>query len=150
MQHPLLPQLPGRHESGAPSALNRGDVCFYARRVGGPVGRAAGERLGTGGPSSATVRSNMANRAIPQRELRNNIGEILRQAEAGTEFTITVHGRPVARLGPPDQPHVRRADVDSGTILALLAETPVDDRFSADLQEIRRGEQPVDDPWQSG
>jgi prevent-host-death family protein len=92
----------------------------------------------------------MANRAIAQRELRNNIGEILRQAEAGTEFTITVRGRPVARLGPPDQPRVRRADVDSGTVLALLAETPVDDRFSADLQEIRRGEQPVDDPWQSG
>ena len=101
-------------------------------------------------PSSATVRSNMASRAIPQRELRNNVGEILRQAEAGTEFTITVRGRPVARLGPPDQPRVRRADVDSGTVLALLAATPVDDRFSADLQEIRRGEQPVDDPWQSG
>ncbi len=96
------------------------------------------------------MRSNMVNRAIPQRELRNNIGEILRQAEAGTEFTITVRGRPVARLGPPDQPRVRRADVDSGTVLALLAETPVDDRFSADLQQIRRGEQPVDDPWQSG
>jgi prevent-host-death family protein len=92
----------------------------------------------------------MTNRAIPQRELRNNIGEILRQAEAGTEFTITVRGRPVARLGPPDQPRVRRADVDSASLLKLLAETPVDDRFSADLQEIRRGEQPVDDPWQSG
>ena len=101
-------------------------------------------------PSSATVRSNVASRAIPQRELRNNIGSILRQAEAGTEFTITVRGRPVARLGPPDQPHVRRADVDSGTVLALLAATPVDDRFSADLQEIRRGEQPIDDPWHTG
>jgi prevent-host-death family protein len=92
----------------------------------------------------------MAKRAIPQRELRNNIGEILRQAEAGTEFTITVRGRPVARLGPPDQPRVRRVDVDAGTVVALLAETPVDDRFNADLQEIRRGEEPVDDPWQSG
>jgi len=37
---------------------------------------------------------------IPQRELRNHVGEILRDAEAGTEFTITVRGRPVARLGP--------------------------------------------------
>jgi prevent-host-death family protein len=92
----------------------------------------------------------MGDRAIPQRELRNNIGEILRQAEAGTEFTITVRGRPVARLGPPDKPRVRRADVDSASLLTLLAATPVDDRFSADLQEIRRGEQPVDDPWQSG
>jgi prevent-host-death family protein len=150
MQHPLLSQLPGRHESGAPSALNRETSASTLVAWGDLSVGAAGERLGTGGPSSATVRSNMANRAIPQRELRNNIGEILRQAEAGTEFTITVRGRPVARLGPPDQPHVRRADVDSGTILALLAETPVDDRFSADLQEVRRGEQPVDDPWQSG
>jgi len=82
----------------------------------------------------------MASRAIPQRELRNNIGEILRQAEAGTEFTITVRGRPVARLGPPDQPHVRRADVDSRTVLAVLAETSVDDGFSADLQAPRCSE----------
>jgi prevent-host-death family protein len=37
---------------------------------------------------------------IPQKELRNNIGEILRRAEAGEEFTITVSGRPVAELGP--------------------------------------------------
>jgi prevent-host-death family protein len=92
----------------------------------------------------------MASSAIPQRELRNNIGEILRQAEAGTEFTITVRGRPVARLGPADQPRVRRADLDSGTVLALLADTPVDDRFGADLHQIRRGEAPLDDPWQRG
>lgn len=37
---------------------------------------------------------------IPQKELRNSIGEILRRAEAGEEFTITVAGRPVATLGP--------------------------------------------------
>lgn len=37
---------------------------------------------------------------IQQRELRNNIGEVLRRAEAGEEFTITVSGRPAAQLGP--------------------------------------------------
>ena len=37
---------------------------------------------------------------IPQKELRNNIGEVLRRAEAGEELTITVSGRPVAVLGP--------------------------------------------------
>jgi prevent-host-death family protein len=92
----------------------------------------------------------MASRAIPQRELRNNIGEILRQAEAGAEFTITVRGRPVARLGPPDPPRARRVDVDAETVSAMMAQTPVDDRFSLDLQELRRAEQPVDDPWQDG
>jgi prevent-host-death family protein len=37
---------------------------------------------------------------VPQKELRNNIGEVLRRAEAGEEITITVSGRPVAQLGP--------------------------------------------------
>lgn len=92
----------------------------------------------------------MAARSIPQRELRNNIGAVLREAEAGTEFTITVHGRTVARLGPPDRPRVRRVDVDLAAIQALLTETPVDDRFSSDLEQLRRAEQPVDAPWQSG
>lgn len=37
---------------------------------------------------------------IPQKELRNNVAEVLRRAESGEELTITVAGRPVARLGP--------------------------------------------------
>ena len=37
---------------------------------------------------------------IPQKELRNNVGDVLRRAEAGEEFEITVAGRPVATLGP--------------------------------------------------
>ena len=35
---------------------------------------------------------------IPQRELRNNVSDVLRRAEAGENFEITVDGRPVARL----------------------------------------------------
>ncbi len=37
---------------------------------------------------------------VPQKELRNHVGEVLRRAEAGEEITITVSGRPVAQLGP--------------------------------------------------
>jgi prevent-host-death family protein len=37
---------------------------------------------------------------IPQKELRNNVADVLRRAEAGEEFTVTVAGRPVAQLGP--------------------------------------------------
>lgn len=37
---------------------------------------------------------------IPQKELRNKVGEILRRAESGEQITITVAGRPVAELGP--------------------------------------------------
>ncbi|MDQ3874620.1 MAG: type II toxin-antitoxin system prevent-host-death family antitoxin [Actinomycetota bacterium] len=37
---------------------------------------------------------------IPQKELRNNVSDVLRRAESGEEFTVTVAGRPVAQLGP--------------------------------------------------
>jgi prevent-host-death family protein len=89
----------------------------------------------------------MTDRTIPQRELRNNIGEILREAEAGTEFTITVHGRIVARLVPPDRPLERRTDVDAITLARLLESTPVDPGFAADVEAVRQLEAPVDDPW---
>jgi len=32
-------------------------------------------------------------KTIPKRELRNHSGEVLRQAESGERFTITVEGR---------------------------------------------------------
>ncbi|HEX9942834.1 MAG TPA: type II toxin-antitoxin system prevent-host-death family antitoxin [Thermoanaerobaculia bacterium] len=51
-------------------------------------------------------------RIIVQHELRNHSGEILRQAEAGQQFTITVDGRPVAVLGPyPKRQWVPKAEV---------------------------------------
>lgn len=74
---------------------------------------------------------------IPQKELRNNIGEILRRAEAGEEITITVQGREVARLGP-----AHRRQWVSGPALASVWQTPppqtlADDlvRFPADLAD---------------
>ena len=74
---------------------------------------------------------------IPQKELRNNVGDVLRRAEAGEEFTITVAGRPVAQLGPTQ----RRRWV-GGDDLARLWQTPtpetLDDdlaRFPADLAD---------------
>lgn len=89
----------------------------------------------------------MDGRTIPQRELRNNVGKILREAEAGTEFTITVRGRPMARLGPADRPKDRRMDVDRETLRAILADTPVDEGFAAEIADLRRSERPIDDRW---
>lgn len=89
----------------------------------------------------------MGDRTIPQRELRNNIGEILREAEAGTEFTITVRGRPVARLGPTERTLERRLDVDASTIGRLLDGTPVDARFAQDISTLRQTEAALEDPW---
>jgi prevent-host-death family protein len=39
---------------------------------------------------------------ISRKELRNNVGDVLRRAEAGEELTVTVAGRPVAVLGPAE------------------------------------------------
>jgi prevent-host-death family protein len=87
----------------------------------------------------------MADRTIPQRELRNNIAAVLREAEAGAEFTITVRGRPVARLGPAQQS--RRVEVPFHALRTKLAETPADPELAADLGRLRELEEPVDDPW---
>jgi prevent-host-death family protein len=40
---------------------------------------------------------------VPQRELRNNTASLLRRVEAGERLRITVHGHPVAELGPVDR-----------------------------------------------
>jgi prevent-host-death family protein len=85
----------------------------------------------------------MADRTIPQRELRNNIGAVLRAAEAGETFMVTVRGRPVARVVPALDVGEPRADVDRATVRRILAQ-PLDDRLEAELDAI---EAPLDDPW---
>jgi len=82
---------------------------------------------------------------IPQRELRNNVAEVLRRAEAGERITITVAGRPVAELGPV--PSARRwaspADLER-----ILRDTPVDAGWAEDLARMRaEDEDAADDPW---
>ncbi len=71
---------------------------------------------------------------IPQKELRNNIGEVLRRAEAGEEFTITVAGRDVARLGPTN----KRTWV-SGPALQAVWRTPAPQTIGADLERFPAG-----------
>jgi prevent-host-death family protein len=78
---------------------------------------------------------------IPQKELRNNSGDILRRAEGGEHFTITVSGRPVAELGP----HLRRSEwVDSST-LAPLWDLPADPELVDDIAQL---DVEPGDPWQ--
>jgi prevent-host-death family protein len=79
---------------------------------------------------------------VPQRELRNNSGELLRRAEAGEEFTVTVAGRPVAQLGPlPRQRWVRLGDLDE------LWELPRDPTLKADLETFTGD---IEDPFAEG
>ena len=86
----------------------------------------------------------MKRRTIAQRDLRNDVSHVLREAEAGTTFTITVRGHPVAQLGPLETAAAPRVDVDRDTIRAILA-APVDTK--AWQAELDAAEAPVDDPW---
>lgn len=65
---------------------------------------------------------------IPQKELRNNVGEVLRRAEAGEEFTVTVSGRPVAQLGP-----TRARQWVGGATLQRVWETTAPQTLDEDL-----------------
>ena len=71
---------------------------------------------------------------IPQKELRNNVGEVLHRAEAGEDFTITVAGRPVAQLGPPS----KRRWV-SGPALKSVFDTPAPATLTSDLERLPAG-----------
>lgn len=79
---------------------------------------------------------------IPQKELRNNVGEVLRRAEAGEQFTITVAGRPVAQLGP-----TRSRQWVPSTQLVDLWSAPADLTLDKDLEALGGGE--LADPWSS-
>jgi prevent-host-death family protein len=76
---------------------------------------------------------------IQLKELRNNVSDVLRRAQAGEEFTITVSGRPVARLGPI----YAEAWVPAARVQDIW-DLPVDTEFARDLEafgaELR-------DPW---
>jgi prevent-host-death family protein len=83
-------------------------------------------------------------KTIAQRELRNSSGEILRQAEAGQQFAITVDGRPVALLGP----YQKRQWVPKAELLKILRSLPPDPQFFDDLGEMGGTLENLEDPWQ--
>jgi prevent-host-death family protein len=78
---------------------------------------------------------------IAQKELRNNIGAVLRRAEAGETLTVTVAGRPVAELGP-----VHRRRWVSGAALAGVWRGKAPRGLGADLERLPAG---VADPFAS-
>jgi prevent-host-death family protein len=77
---------------------------------------------------------------VPQKELRNNVADVLRRAEAGEEITITVSGRPVAQLGP-----LRKRRWVKGAELAALASLPPDPALMEDIERFEDGG--FHDPW---
>lgn len=77
---------------------------------------------------------------IPQKELRNNVAEVLRRAEAGEQFTVTVAGRPVAQLGP-----AAKRRWAGGSTLGGVFETPAPQTLADDLQRLPA---PLSDPFE--
>ena len=71
---------------------------------------------------------------IPQRQLRNEISDVLRRVEAGERFEITVAGRLVAELGPPG---FRRGPGAPQTLTEIFARSPVDAAWAKDLRRMR-------------
>lgn len=71
---------------------------------------------------------------IPQKELRNQVGDVLRRVEAGETFTVTVAGRPVAELRPA---HRRRWV--SGPALAGVWQGPPPRGLDDDLARLGAG-----------
>jgi prevent-host-death family protein len=71
-------------------------------------------------------------REIAQRELRNDIGAILREVEAGARLRVTVRGRPVADLVPVER---RRTFLPRSEVLEMIGEAPLDARFRGDVRE---------------
>ena len=77
---------------------------------------------------------------IPQKELRNQVSEVLRRVEGGETLTVTVAGRPVAELSPAQ----RRRWV-SGPSLTRVWEGPAPQGLDDDLIDFDAG---LPDPFE--
>lgn len=73
------------------------------------------------------------------RELRQDASDLVRRVELGEEITITVSGRPSARLVPAAPPRWRTWDE-----AAELFRGPADEEWASD-RELLDGE--LHDPW---
>ncbi|MBA2346956.1 MAG: type II toxin-antitoxin system prevent-host-death family antitoxin [Solirubrobacterales bacterium] len=79
---------------------------------------------------------------IPQRTLRNDVADVLRRAEAGEQFTITVSGRPVAQLGPVVEDEDRDGPqrfVPAHVYNEMIASLPPDETLMDDLRKAGGG-----------
>jgi prevent-host-death family protein len=79
--------------------------------------------------------------SVGVRELRQNPAPVLRAVEAGAEVTVSVSGRPVARIVPIETP----TWVD-GDRAAHIYTAEVDAQWQQDLARAREDETLVD-PW---
>ncbi|MGH3977924.1 MAG: type II toxin-antitoxin system Phd/YefM family antitoxin [Pseudonocardiaceae bacterium] len=79
---------------------------------------------------------------IPLRELRNDTSGVLRRVEDGEHFTVTVSGRPVARLVPLPR---RKRYLTWEELTAAQADRRLLDDLRELLPETTAG---IEDPWE--
>ena len=82
--------------------------------------------------------------SIGVRDLRQRASEILKEIEGGQSFTITVAGRPVARLVPLDSEGPQTWVPWSRA--KRIFETPVDPTWDKERRVLGVGD--IEDPWE--
>jgi prevent-host-death family protein len=80
---------------------------------------------------------------IAQRDLRNRSAEILRKAERGARFIVTVDGRPVAEIGPVS----RKQWVPRDELARVLRGAAVEPTLARDLAKHAQRVDSRRDPW---
>jgi prevent-host-death family protein len=70
---------------------------------------------------------------IPVRQLRNDVSEVLRRVEQGESMTVSVSGRPVARLVPLER---RPVTMPWNALVAALARMSADEALEDELAAL--------------
>lgn len=71
---------------------------------------------------------------VASRELRNETGKLLRRVQAGEDITVTVNGRPVARLTAYEPP--RRRWLTKSQLISRMGRAQADPGLRNDLAEL--------------
>jgi prevent-host-death family protein len=70
---------------------------------------------------------------IPVRQLRNDVSDVLRRVEQGESLTVSVSGRPVARLIPLER---RPATMPWSVVVTALARMSADRELEEELAAL--------------
>lgn len=72
--------------------------------------------------------------SVASRDLRNHTADVLRQVAEGTNVTITVHGQPVAEIGPVRS--ARRQFLSKADFIEIVTTSQADPGLRADLAAL--------------
>jgi prevent-host-death family protein len=71
---------------------------------------------------------------IASRDLRNHTATVLERVRAGERVVVTVHGEPVAEIGPP--PSRRPWSLSKAELVTLLSTAAADRGLLEDLDQL--------------